>query len=279
MRALARDWREVAGEVVRSGSEPGFRYAEIVYDMGISQPNHSHRSAFFALSLDGQYWEEVGGKVFECTPHTVIFHPPAVDHAVTVVISTSRCFLLELDTAEIADRYQVRPSATVVHAHGGPMAAALQEIYDEVRVRDDCSPLAVQGLLLQLLAGASRSAVELDYASHQTLTQVGNVLRDRFRERLTLEDIASSVGGSPTRVSRLFRTAHRRTIADEQRRLRIEYACQRMHDRATSLAEIAREAGFADQAHFSRAFKRVTGMTPARYRRKVEPVCDPHRPV
>ncbi|PYQ60569.1 MAG: AraC family transcriptional regulator, partial [Acidobacteria bacterium] len=33
-----------------------------------------------------------------------------------------------------------------------------------------------------------------------------------------------------------------------------------------SLADIAIEAGFSDQPHFSRAFKQVTGFTPARYR-------------
>ena len=46
---------------------------------------------------------------------------------------------------------------------------------------------------------------------------------------------------------------------------RLEFARDRMHaDRP--LAEVACDAGFADQAHFTRAFKAAFGLTPARYR-------------
>jgi AraC-like DNA-binding protein len=46
---------------------------------------------------------------------------------------------------------------------------------------------------------------------------------------------------------------------------RLEFARQRMH-RERPLVEVACEAGFADQAHFTRAFKAAFGLTPARYR-------------
>ena len=46
---------------------------------------------------------------------------------------------------------------------------------------------------------------------------------------------------------------------------RLEFARERMHaDRP--LVEVACDAGFADQAHFTRAFKAAFGLTPARYR-------------
>jgi AraC-like DNA-binding protein len=46
---------------------------------------------------------------------------------------------------------------------------------------------------------------------------------------------------------------------------RLEFARQRMH-LARPLVEVACEAGFADQAHFTRAFKSAFGLTPAHYR-------------
>ena len=46
---------------------------------------------------------------------------------------------------------------------------------------------------------------------------------------------------------------------------RLEFARERIH-RERSLAEVALDAGFADQAHFTRAFRSAFGLTPARYR-------------
>jgi len=95
---------------------------------------------------------------------------------------------------------------------------------------------------------------------------VDEMLRSDFRARLTLEDIAAAVGQPAERVSCVFRRYYHRSIAEEQRRLRIEFACERLRDPELTLAEIALDAGFSDQPHFSRAFKEVTGTTPARYR-------------
>ncbi len=46
---------------------------------------------------------------------------------------------------------------------------------------------------------------------------------------------------------------------------RLEFARERIHQERP-LVEIACDAGFADQAHFTRAFKSAFGLTPARYR-------------
>jgi AraC-like DNA-binding protein len=46
---------------------------------------------------------------------------------------------------------------------------------------------------------------------------------------------------------------------------RLEFARDRIH-RQRPLVEVACDAGFADQAHFTRAFKAAFGLTPARYR-------------
>src|SRR5947208_16562995 len=46
---------------------------------------------------------------------------------------------------------------------------------------------------------------------------------------------------------------------------RLEFARERIH-RELPLVEVALDAGFADQAHFTRAFRSASGLTPARYR-------------
>ena len=46
---------------------------------------------------------------------------------------------------------------------------------------------------------------------------------------------------------------------------RLDFARSALH-RRRPLAEVAGDAGFADQAHFTRAFKAAFGLTPGRYR-------------
>src|SRR3989441_13325082 len=46
---------------------------------------------------------------------------------------------------------------------------------------------------------------------------------------------------------------------------RLDYARERIHQKRP-LVEVAYDSGFADQAHFTRAFKSAYGLTPARYR-------------
>jgi AraC family transcriptional regulator len=50
------------------------------------------------------------------------------------------------------------------------------------------------------------------------------------------------------------------------RRLRLEWAAERLRKREESLAQIASAAGFADQSHFTTWFKRQFGTTPAAFR-------------
>ena len=46
---------------------------------------------------------------------------------------------------------------------------------------------------------------------------------------------------------------------------RLEFARELIH-RERPLVEVALDTGFADQAHFTRAFRSAFGLTPARYR-------------
>ena len=51
------------------------------------------------------------------------------------------------------------------------------------------------------------------------------------------------------------------------RRLRVERARLLIQEGASDLASVALEAGFADQSHFTRVFRRLVGTTPGEYRR------------
>jgi len=83
---------------------------------------------------------------------------------------------------------------------------------------------------------------------------------------LALPDVARLLGTSPWRLSRLFHRLTGVTLHRYRTRLRINAAMDRLADGAGSLAELATELGFADQAHLTRVVREGTGLPPGRLR-------------
>lgn len=86
-----------------------------------------------------------------------------------------------------------------------------------------------------------------------------------YAEAFTIEDLAGLSGITPRHMIRSFRKATGMPPHAYLRQLRIGEA-RRLLERDLPIAEIALATGFADQAHFSKVFKQVTGATPGRYR-------------
>lgn len=84
-------------------------------------------------------------------------------------------------------------------------------------------------------------------------------------ETISLNTLSRLVDLNPSYLTRLFVRHVGVPPQHYQLMRRIERACQLLRQR-TPLIEVAMQTGFTDQAHFSRHFKRFTGLTPGRYR-------------
>jgi len=82
---------------------------------------------------------------------------------------------------------------------------------------------------------------------------------------LTADDLAAAAGCSRYAAYRAFRQAHGLSPSDYQRQLRVRTA-RRLLSAGAAPAEVAADAGFADQAHLTRWFRRYYGVTPGAYR-------------
>ncbi len=99
------------------------------------------------------------------------------------------------------------------------------------------------------------------------LLQARDLLHDRFSEDLSLSEVAAAVGVHPVHLARVFRKEYGCTLGDYIRKLRVEFACRKLANSETPLAQIALLSGYSDQSHFSNAFRRQMGMTPGEFRR------------
>ena len=92
------------------------------------------------------------------------------------------------------------------------------------------------------------------------------IIQDRFAQNVSLGELAKAVGLSKFHLLRVFRDQMGTTPHAYQLQLRIARA-REMLDARASAAEVALACGFADQAHFTRAFKRIVGYTPGAFKR------------
>jgi AraC-like DNA-binding protein len=83
---------------------------------------------------------------------------------------------------------------------------------------------------------------------------------------LALPDLAELLGISPWRLSRLFHRLTGVTLHRYRTRLRVTAALDRLSESTDSLAALAAELGFADQAHLTRVIRAMTGLPPGRLR-------------
>ena len=87
---------------------------------------------------------------------------------------------------------------------------------------------------------------------------------------LTAGDLAAAAGCSRYAAYRAFHQAYGLAPSDYQRQLRVR-AARGLLSRGLPPAAAAAEAGFADQAHLTRWFRRYYGITPGAYRSAVGP--------
>ena len=139
-------------------------------------------------------------------------------------------------------------------------------LYKEFRHPDEVSTLVIEGLMLEILAEVVRQTKGTERTPPKWLIQARELLDAHFAEHLMLDTIAVSVDMHPIHLVREFRKHFDCTIGEYVRRKRIEYVCRQLVDSESSLVEISIAAGFCDQSHLSRVFKRFVGVTPGEYR-------------
>ena len=105
--------------------------------------------------------------------------------------------------------------------------------------------------------------------SPATVRTVRDLLADRLADPPSLDDLARDLGMSPFALVRSFRAETGLPPHAYVNHLRVRLARQLL-DSGVAPADVAAQAGFADQAHLTRHFKRVVGVPPRSYQRHRE---------
>jgi AraC family transcriptional regulator len=146
----------------------------------------------------------------------------------------------------------------------GSLALALALLQEH---RAGAPPAAIEAAALELLAALVGAPEPTESWRPRWLARVEERLREEYATPPPLGDLAADAGVHPVHLARVFHRHRGESVGTHVRRLKVQRALERLSDPATSLADIAFETGFADQSHFTRVFRRVTGHPPGVVRR------------
>jgi len=90
-------------------------------------------------------------------------------------------------------------------------------------------------------------------------------IEERYAEQISLEDVATQVGLSATHLSRVLSNETGKSFIEHLSDYRIARAKAELASGRMSVKEVGAAVGYLDPNYFSRAFKRVTGLTPSDY--------------
>lgn len=93
-----------------------------------------------------------------------------------------------------------------------------------------------------------------------------NYIKHNLMNKVTLEDVASHVHLSPSYFSKLFKKEMKCNFNTYLNRLRIETSRKLLDDDTLSIVDVANLVGYEDQSYFSKVFKKITGISPGKYR-------------
>ncbi len=92
-------------------------------------------------------------------------------------------------------------------------------------------------------------------------------MRAALHRRVPIAELAAVAGLSESWFAHAFKQTTGSAPYRWQVQQRIDFACEMLADPGVPLTDVALATGFADQAHLTRAFRGVTGTTPASWRR------------
>jgi AraC-like DNA-binding protein len=151
--------------------------------------------------------------------------------------------------------------------HNHHLARIGLELREELQATDQLSPLMLESIALRSLVSVLRlvrgkSKQETQVEAMRELLDAGVGVEDLTREYLTASERKT--------VRRLFYEIEGCSLNTYVLRRRAFRAFDELLNTDHSLAEIAQRSGFYDQAHFTKVFATLFGVTPGRLRSRID---------
>jgi AraC family transcriptional regulator len=229
---------------------------------------HYHDNMHMSFVLLGGSIEKRMGYEFERLPGDIMFYHAGEPHRNIQKVFPSKNINLEVEN-DFLKRHGITEEAinrAITHNPDGKFL--MLKVYKELAENDHFSVSTVHMLFLDLVSQSEKTGWSSSFPTWIKI--IHELLNDQWNEKLSLTDLAKAANVNPITISKHFHKYYSSTLGEYMRKLKIERSLSLIKAKETSLTEIAYTCNFADQSHFIRTFKQLTGFLPKRYQKLQE---------
>ena len=216
-------------------------------------PEHAHDWPVVSVYVIGSYLNETEiGEKFINAP-SVVFYRSGAAHRNTVAADGFEQIEIEFDPAWLGRSFL--PAMPVKRWLGADTNTARRALLDACG--SNGSEVRLCAALRQFLEGVHPEPEAEAPGWLGTLVQ-----RLRNDTTLRVKDLARAVDRHPSWIGSAYRRATGEGLQETAARFRVERAANLLRETELPCARVASEAGFCDQSHMNRTFRRVLGRSP-----------------
>jgi AraC family transcriptional regulator len=235
------------------------------YMEGLSSSWHYHKNSYFTFILKGGSIEERRKEKFFCSSGMLLSYFPGEPHRNLDYKINSKNFSIEIEEAWLYKFGFLTLLPKDLSRVNNPIVKnQILNILSEVRAQDKVSAITIETILLNTVSILNSTKCECRKPAW--INKLNDLLHDEFNSDWDLRTLSEILSIHPVTISKYFPKYFHTTIGDFIRKIKTEKSLADLSKKSISLQEIACRYGFVDNAHYTRVFKKNTGLTPSEYR-------------
>ena len=198
--------------------------------------------------------------------YNVLVRPEALGESIV-----NKCNAFEILSLTAFEEFQsmdmIKPILEIQSDMRDKIEYILRQMLDEYTGNNAGSKTALQGYLTVLLTYICRVSTYGLPGFDDISGGITNYINRHYKEKLTLEALATKCFYSPKYFSRIFKERYGMNVTDYIQKKRLEEGMRLLRTTLMSVSDISSSIGYSDKVLFHRYFRKYCGMTPLEYRR------------